>query len=94
MTSDELKRCRRFLIKNGWYCVNRKDDLEKECLLYGESLIFQKDYRFKIDINIDRIIINTFGININIKTNYFALIGVLLNYHQIGLDYIRVEAEE
>ena len=76
----ELVRCEQFLLENGW----KRDNEEGE-----EFDSYYKNNSIGVDLSKDEIVfIGDSGDFLHIALDYFALVGALIEYHQIGLNYV------
>ena len=85
---SEVERCWRFLKLNGWELTNEDagDD--------PEYLSFVKQDCYGIDMNSDEMVfIDEQGDFARVPTSYYALIGALLEFRQIGCGYISVPSK-
>lgn len=76
-----LKRCIKFLESNGW-AANYEPENE------DEFLSLMKDECIGIDINkYEIVLIDGTGDFLHLPLNYYALVGALIEYRQIAINY-------
>ena len=73
---SQYKKCLRFLKSNGW-------EYNKDVKYY------EKDYCISVDISPKEIvIIDGNGEYMTVDTNYYTLIGILIELRQVSMNYI------
>jgi len=80
MSKEELHKCRQFLLENGW----KRDNEEGE-----EFDSYSKPNSISIDLSDDKIVlIGDYGDFLHLDINYYTLVGAVIEYRQIGFNYI------
>lgn len=78
--NNTLKRCVKFLLENGW---------EKATDNYDKFYSYCRKNSVDVDISEEEIVlIGENGDFLHMNLNYFALVGALIEYRQIGFNYI------
>lgn len=86
LTKEE--RCKAFLMANGW-------ELDSTIDFNDDPLTYHKKGCCSVDIDDDQIVlVGEDGDFLELPIDYFALIGALINFRQIGCDYIQVRQPE
>jgi hypothetical protein len=79
MSKMQQGRCHRFLLANGW----RYDNLNE-----GDYCSYVKEGLCAIDMDSEEIVfIDDSGDFLHVSTNYYTLIGVLIESHQLSFGY-------
>lgn len=77
----EQQRCENLLINNGWA-------LDPEATSCGEYSSFYKEGLVSVDINNQEIVlVNDCGDFCHLPVNYYSLVGALIEYRQIAVNY-------
>lgn len=81
LTSKELGRCKQFLLENGW----NKDRDDEDA---GDFNRYYKEGSIGVDISDKGIVlVCDIGDFLHLHLSYYALVGALIEYHQIGFNY-------
>jgi hypothetical protein len=77
----EIGICKQFLLENGW----SKDHDESEACEFDS---YHKNNSISIDISDSEIVfIDDSGDFLHLDLNYFTLVGLLIEYRQVGFNY-------
>jgi len=83
---NKVQRCEKFLVENGWA-------LEPESTFGSDYTAFYKEGLVTVDINSSEIVlVGEIGDFCHLPVDYYTLIGALMEYRQIAVNYVPVKA--